>query len=112
MPAAPALLAESAHGAVRRRRGDLELQFGEVALALGPGDLVRVREMLAPVVAQAEGAGAGRGWALRATTRHQAASFRLYGQDARHLADLIDSALTVLRLDALLLDPTRPRAAA
>jgi len=101
-------LAESAQGAVSRCPccGDLDLQFGDVGVTLSAAQLRQMRRTLAAVRSQED---APWGWALRAETARESTVFRLVGDDAAELAGLLDAAVAVLDLDALLLDTLGPR---
>ena len=104
-------LAQSDHGVVSRCPccGDLDLRFGDVGVTLSAVQLRRMRRTLAAVRAEEH---APWGWALRAETARESAVFRLVGDDAAELADLLDTAVAVLDLDALLLDALGPRPSA
>ncbi len=111
MPAPTALhdprLAESDRGVVSRCPccGDLDLRFGDVGVTLSAAQLRQMRRTLAAVREE----DVPWGWALRAETARESAVFRLVGDDARELAGLLDAAVAVLDLDALLLDTLGPR---
>ena len=114
MPPATALsdacIAASARGAVSRCPccGDLDLRFDGVDVTLSPGQLRQMTRTVAAARAHETPAG----WALRAETARQRAVFRLTGDAAGALGDLLDQAVAVLDLDALLLDALGPRPAA
>lgn len=104
-------LAASSRGVVTRCPccGDLDLEFDGVRVTLTGGQLRQMRRTLAAVRAEES---APWGWALRADTSRESAVFRLVGDDAEALGDLLDTAVSVLDLDALLLDTLGPRPAA
>lgn len=105
-------LAASDRGGVERCPccGDLDLRFDGVGVTLTPGQL---RQMQRTLVAVRAGGGTPWGWALRAETARETAVFRLPGvDDADALGELLDAAVAVLDLDALLLGTLGPRPAA
>lgn len=104
-------LAATDRGDVRRCPccGDLDLRFDDVTLTLSAADLRRMRATVSGVRAQTGRSGACWGWALRAQTHRQSAVFELHGDDAHALGDLLDAAVAVLDLDALLLNALGPR---
>ena len=101
-------LAASDRGVVSRCPccGELDLEFDGVCVTLTGGQLRQMRRTLAAVRAETS---APWGWALRAETARETAVFRLIGDDASELAGLLDAAVAVLDLDALLLDALGPR---
>lgn len=113
MPTPTALLdpqiARTDRGAVTRCPccGDLDLRFDGVDVTLTAPQLRRMHRTVSAVRAKA--ADAPWGWALRAETARQTVVFRLAGDDADALGDLLDAAAAVLDLDTLLLDALGPR---
>lgn len=105
-------IARTDRGAVTRCPccGDLDLRFDGVDVTLTAPQLRRMHRTVATV--RTDAADAPWGWALRAETDRQTAVFRLVGDDTDALADLLDAAVAVLDLDALLLDALGPRPAA
>lgn len=107
-----AVLAETRRGAVSRCPccGDLDLRFDDVTLTLSPDQLRRMGATVQAVRAEAGRPGRAWGWALRAETQRESAVFTLRsGGDALALGDLLDAAVAVLDLDALLVGSLGPR---
>lgn len=113
MPAPPVSadprIAASDRGAVSRCPccDDLDLRFDGVDVTLSAGQLRQMTRTVAAARSQSDASPGG--WALRAETARQKAVFRLVGDDADALGDLLDQAVAVLDLDALLLDSLGPR---
>lgn len=101
-------LAQSDRGVVARCPccDDLDLEFDGVGVTLSSAQLRQMRRTLAAVQAEKD---ARWGWALRTETTRESAVFRLVGDDAEDLAGLLDAAVAVLDLDALLLNALAPR---
>ena len=90
----------------------LALRFDGVGVTLTPSHLRRMRAAVHAVCDESERRRSPWGWALRARTDRESAVFSLSADDADALADLLDAAVAVLDLDALLLDTLGPRPAA
>lgn len=93
-------------------RGDLDVRFDGVALTHTPDALRRMRATFGAVRDETAQPGVVWGWLLRADTQRQSAALPLDADGVSALRELLEEAVAVLDLDAILLDVLGPHPAA
>ena len=105
------VLATCSRGSVQRCTccDRLILAFNGISITMTADELARMRTTVEGIRDAASQPGAIWGWSLRTQTRGATVVFELWDDDADVLSEILEQALILLDLDALLLDTLGPR---